>query len=154
MRALLQRVSNASVDADGEVLGRIGAGLVALLAVRREDVEDDARYIVNKTVNLRIFPDDDGKFNRSALETGAEILAVSQFTLYGDTRKGRRPSSTDSAPPEHAELMFNRSVELFRESGLVVQTGRFRAHMTVTMSNDGPVTLMVDSADRQRPRRG
>ena len=153
MRALLQRVSDASVVVEGEFLGRIGAGLVVLVGVSREDDEEDARYIAYKTLNLRIFADDEGRFNHSALETGAELLVVSQFTLYGDTRKGRRPSFIDSASPELAEPLFDRTVEMFRESGLVVQTGRFQARMTVGLSNDGPVTIMLDSADRHRPRR-
>ena len=154
MRALVQRVSDASVAIDGEVVGRIGPGLVVLVGVSRQDDDEDARYIVGKTINLRIFADKEGRFNRSALEIGAELLVVSQFTLYGDTRRGRRPSFTDAAPPEQAESLFNRTLELFRESGLVVQTGRFQAHMTVSIHNDGPVTIMLDSADRTRPRTG
>lgn len=154
MRVLLQRVSDASVTVEGETVGQIGAGLLVLLGVSRDDDEGDARYIADKTVNLRIFADNEGKFNRSALETGAELLIVSQFTLYGDTRKGRRPSFISSAATEQAEPLFNRTVEMFEESGLVVQTGRFQANMTVGLNNDGPVTIMLDSADRQRPRKG
>ncbi len=154
MRALVQRVSGASVTVDGEVIGQIGRGLVVLLGIATWDGEDEARYIVDKTVNLRIFPDEEGRFNRSALDAGAELLVVSQFTLYGDTRRGRRPSFTDAAPPERAQELFQRTVELFRESGLKVETGRFQAHMLVSIQNDGPVTIMLDSADRERPRRG
>ena len=154
MRALVQRVSEASVSVAGEVVGRIGSGLVILLGVSKHDSDEDASYIVGKAVNLRIFADDQERFNRSALDIGAELLIVSQFTLYGDTRKGRRPSFTEAAPPEQAEAAFNRVVEMFRESGLTVQTGIFQAHMMVSIQNDGPVTIMLDSADRGRPRRG
>jgi D-tyrosyl-tRNA(Tyr) deacylase len=142
------------VAIDGEVVGRIGPGLVILLGISRHDTEEDAPYIAGKTTNLRIFPDEEGRFNRSALDIGAELLIVSQFTLYGDTRKGRRPSFTEAAAPEDAEAMFDHTVELFRQSGLPVETGRFQAHMMVSIHNDGPVTVMVDSADRERPRRG
>lgn len=154
MRALVQRVSEASVSVAGEIVGRIGPGLVVLLGVSKHDSDEDASYIVGKAVNLRIFADDQERFNRSALDIGAELLIVSQFTLYGDTRKGRRPSFTEAAPPEQAEAAFNRVVEMFRESGLTVQTGIFQAHMMVSIQNDGPVTIMLDSADRGRPRRG
>lgn len=154
MRALLQRVSSASVEVDGETLGQIGAGLVVLLGISREDTEKEAAYIATKTVNLRIFSDPDGKFNLSALDVGAELLLVSQFTLYGDTRKGRRPSFVGAADPGVAGPMFDRAVELFRETGLQVQTGRFQAYMNVTIHNDGPVTIMLDTADADRPRRG
>ena len=154
MRALLQRVSSASVEVDGETLGQIGAGLVVLLGISREDTEKEAAYIATKTVNLRIFSDPDGKFNLSALDVGAELLLVSQFTLYGDTRKGRRPSFVGAADPGVAGPMFDRAVELFRETGLQVQTGRFQAYMNVTIHNDGPVTIMLDTAGADRPRRG
>ncbi len=154
MRALLQRVSYASVEVDGETLGQIGSGLVVLLGISREDTEKEAAYIATKTVNLRIFSDPDGKFNLSALDVGAELLLVSQFTLYGDTRKGRRPSFVGAADPGVAGPMFDRAVELFRETGLQVQTGRFQAYMNVTIHNDGPVTIMLDTADTGRPRRG
>ena len=154
MRALLQRVSQASVEVDGQVVGNIGPGLVVLLGVAQDDTEDEARHIVTKTANLRIFNDEEGRFNRSALDVGAEILIVSQFTLYGDTRKGRRPSFLDAAIPEQAEQLYLRTAELFKETGLTVQTGTFQAHMMVSLTNDGPVTIMLDTADRERPRRG
>ena len=154
MRALVQRVASASVAVDDEMVGHIGPGLVVLLGISRQDDEEAARYIVDKTVNLRVFPDDQGRFNFSPLDIGAELLIVSQFTLYGDTRKGRRPSFTEAAPPEKAEVLFNRTVEIFRVTGLTVETGRFQAHMLVSIYNDGPVTIMLDSADRERPRRG
>lgn len=138
---------------DDEVVGRIGSGLVVLVGVSRQDEDEDAQYVVSKAINLRIFADEQGRFNRSALEIEAELLIVSQFTLYGDTRKGRRPSFIEAAPPEQAELLIARTVELFRESGLTVETGRFQAHMVVSIENDGPVTIMLDSADRGRSRR-
>ena len=152
MRALVQRVSHASVAVGDEMVGRIGRGLVVLLGISRQDGEENDRYIVDKAINLRIFADDEGRFNRSALDIGAELLIISQFTLYADTRRGRRPSFTDAAPPEQAEALFNRTVDRFKESGLKVQSGRFQAHMMVSIHNDGPVTIMLDSAER--PRRG
>ena len=154
MRALVQRASQASVTIADEEVGSIGQGLVILLGISRCDSEEDAYYIVGKVLNLRIFGDDEGRFERSALDTGAELLIISQFTLYGDTRRGRRPSFTEAAPTEQAESLFERTLQLFGESDLQVRTGRFQAHMVVSIDNDGPVTLMVDSADRQRPRRG
>ena len=154
MRALLQRVSQASVEVDSHVVGSIGPGLVVLLGVAQNDTEDEARHIVNKTANLRIFNDEEGRFNRSAVDVGAELLIVSQFTLYGDTRKGRRPSFLDAALPEQAEQLYLRTAELFKETGLTLQTGTFQAHMLVSLTNDGPVTIMLDTADRERPRRG
>ena len=154
MRALAQRVSRASVSVAGETVGEIGAGLLLLLGFSDDDTDEDATYIVGKTLNLRIFADDEGRFDRSALDTGAELLLVSQFTLYADTRRGRRPSFSRAAPPDVAEAMFARAVEMFRQSGLRVQTGVFQAHMVVESANDGPVTIMLDSADRARPRRG
>ncbi len=127
---------------------------MVLLGVSRQDGEEDARYIASKTVNLRIFADDEGRFNRSAMNIGAEFLIVSQFTLYSDTRKGRRPGFTEAAPPDQAEALFDRTVKLFKESELKVETGRFQAHMMVSIQNDGPVTIMLDSEDLERPRRG
>ena len=149
----MQRVTRASVAAGAETLGCIGPGLVVLVGFGREDDEATARYIVDKTVNLRIFADDAGKFDRSALDTGAELLIVSQFTLYGDTRRGRRPSFTDAAPPDQAAPMFERTLEMFKRTGLKTETGRFQAHMLLSIHNDGPVTIILDSADRERPRR-
>ena len=154
MRALIQRVSRASVSVDGETIGRISSGLVALIGVAREDSQAQIDYIVNKTVNLRIFPDSDGRFDRSALDVGAELLAISQFTLYADTRRGRRPGFSQAAPPNEAAAIFESVLTAFRETGLTVQTGRFQAHMTVEIVNDGPVTIMLDSDDLDRPRRG
>ena len=154
MRALVQRASKASVSVDDEVIGRIGPGLVVFLGISREDTDEEAGYIAAKVVNLRIFADESGRFDRSALDTGAELLVVSQFTLYADTRRGRRPSFAEAAPPDQAEPLVERTVALLKESGLVVETGRFHERMLVSIDNDGPVTVMVDSADRERPRRG
>ena len=154
MRALVQRVSEASVEVGGEPVGTIGQGLLVLLGVSRDDGEDEARYIVGKAANLRIFNDEAGQFNRSALDIGAEFLIVSQFTLYGDTRKGRRPSFLEAALPEDAARLFDSAVQLFRDTGLTTKTGTFQAHMMVSLTNDGPVTIMLDSADRERVRRG
>ena len=154
MRAVVQRVSKASVAVGDEEVGRIGPGLLLLLGVSSNDGEEEARYIADKTLNLRIFPDSNGRFDRSALDIGAQVLVVSQFTLYGDTRRGRRPSFTGAAPPEQASSLVERTVALLAESGLRVETGRFQAHMAVSLVNDGPVTIMLDSDDRDRPRRG
>ena len=154
MRALIQRVCGASVSVDGEVLGRIGAGLVVFVGVARGDSQAQTDYIVGKTVNLRIFPDSDGRFDRSALDAGAELLAISQFTLYADTRRGRRPGFAQAAPPDEAAETFENVLAALRETGLKVETGRFQAHMMVEIHNDGPVTIMLDSDDLARPRRG
>ena len=154
MRAVLQRVREATVTVDGGTVGSIGRGLVVLLAVGRDDDDEDAPYVVDKTANMRIFPDEDGHMNRSALEVGAELLVVSQFTLYGNTRKGRRPSFADAAPAEAAAVRFDDAVERFRATGLRVETGRFREMMDVALVNDGPVTIWLDSAERHRSRRG
>ena len=154
MRALIQRVTSAWVTIDDAEVGRIGHGLVALLGVAEGDDESDARYLVDKIVNMRIFADDQGRFNRSALDTGGELLVVSQFTLHADTRRGRRPDFTAAADPETANRLYERAVAMFRETGLTVATGEFQAYMQVSLHNDGPVTIMVDSADRGRPRRG
>ena len=154
MRALVQRVARASVTVEDDVVGQIEKGLVVFIGVGQDDGDEDARYVVEKVVNLRIFDDEAGRFNISALEAAAHLLVISQFTLYADVRKGRRPSFTNAAPPEEAEALFERTVSLFRETGLRVETGRFQQRMLVDIQNDGPVTLMVDSADRHRSRRG
>ena len=154
MRALLQRVSSASLTVDGLHHGSIGVGFVVLLGVTEGDSVDDARHLVDKTVNLRVFPDDVGRFNHSLLEVGGSLMVVSQFTLYADTRKGRRPSFVRAAQPEVAEPLYEQAVALFREACPTVVTGVFGGHMVVEIHNDGPVTIMLDSADRQLPRRG
>jgi D-tyrosyl-tRNA(Tyr) deacylase len=153
MRALVQRVANASVTIEDDVVGQIQNGLVVFLGVGHNDNEDDARYVVDKVVNLRIFDDEDGRFNFSALDTAAHLLLISQFTLYADVRRGRRPSFTDAAPPEEAEALYEMTVSLFKETGLQLETGHFQQHMVVDVQNNGPVTIMVDSADRHSPRR-
>ncbi|MDP6102895.1 MAG: D-aminoacyl-tRNA deacylase [Dehalococcoidia bacterium] len=154
MRALIQRVLRASVTVDGFVTGSIGPGLVVLLGIGRADSHEDATYLAEKTANLRIFSDSENRFNLSALEIGGELLLISQFTLYADTRKGRRPSFVDAAPPEEARQLFEQAVVIFREQGLKVETGQFQQYMRVELLNDGPVTLLLDSADRHRGRRG
>jgi len=148
VKALLQRVSQASVSIGGEVVGKIGRGLVVLVGVAGGDGDKDIDYLVQKTANLRIFPDDDGRFNLSALDIGGELLLVSQFTLLADTRKGRRPSFVAAAPPQEAAGLFDRFVEQARATGLRVETGRFQEHMMVEIHNDGPVTILLDSREK------
>ena len=145
MRACVQRVSEASVSIDGSVVGRIGRGLVVLLGVAQEDNEDNARQMAKKLVDLRIFEDDEGKMNRSLADLGGGMLVVSQFTLLGDCRKGRRPSFVAAAPPDAAEQLYESFVSVVVSKGIEVATGRFRAHMDVALINDGPVTLLLDS---------
>lgn len=152
MIAVVQRVSRASVTVDSETVATIGQGLVVLVGVRRADSEDDAKYLADKTANLRIFSDPAGKFNLSALDLAAEVLVVSQFTLLGETRKGRRPSFTEAAAPDEAEPLLERLVQALRDTGLSVSTGRFQQHMLVEIHNDGPVTIVIDSQERLRPR--
>ena len=152
MRALVQRVAEASVEIEGGEVGRIGPGLLVFLGVSADDEEADADYLVPKIVNLRIFADDANRFNLSALDRGAEILVVSQFTLYADTRRGRRPDFTRAATPELAERLYDYTVSLLELTGLTVAAGRFQAYMQVKSQNDGPATIMLDSADRHRSR--
>jgi len=148
VKALLQRVTSASVSVAGEVVGSIGRGLVVFVGVANGDTEKDARYLAQKTVNLRIFSDQESRFNLSALDIKGELLLVSQFTLLADTRKGRRPSFTDAAPPAQAEALFQQFVEQVKATGLKVETGRFQQYMQVEIHNDGPVTIMLDSKDK------
>ena len=148
MKAVLQRVTGASVSVAGEVVGRIGRGLVVFVGVANGDTEKDAQYLTQKMVNLRIFSDDEGKFNLSALEIKGELLIISQFTLLADTRKGRRPSFTEAAPPAQAEELFNYFVEQAGTSGLKVETGHFQQYMQVEIHNDGPVTILLDSREK------
>jgi D-tyrosyl-tRNA(Tyr) deacylase len=153
MRAVIQRVSQASVSVRGESVASIGRGLLVLLALGRGDTPEDAAYVVDKTAGMRIFPDADGKFDRSAVDVGAEMLVVSQFTLYGDTRRGRRPSFTEAAAPADAAAMFDDALARFRATGLRVETGVFQEVMDVSLVNEGPVTIWLDSLDRHQPRR-
>lgn len=145
MRAVVQRVSEASVTVEGSVTGRIGAGLCVLVGVGPEDVEDDARWLASKVIELRIFEDEAGKMNRSLLDTGGALLAISQFTLFGDARQGRRPAFTAAASPELAKPLYDRFCALCRERKVEVQEGVFRATMQVRIVNEGPVTLLLDS---------
>ncbi len=148
MKALLQRVTRASVSVGGEVVGRIGQGLVVFVGVASGDTEKDAQYLAQKIVELRIFPDEEVRFNLSALDIKGELLVVSQFTLLADTRKGRRPSFIEAAPPAQAEEIFERFVEQARATGLRVDTGRFQQYMQVEIHNDGPVTILLDSREK------
>jgi D-tyrosyl-tRNA(Tyr) deacylase len=145
MRAVVQKVSAASVSVDQEVISRIGRGLLVLLGVAKTDAESAADYLSAKIAHLRIFEDPDGKLNRSLLEVGGEMLVVSQFTLLGDCRKGRRPSFTEAADPDHAMRLYEHFILQTARLGIAVQAGRFQALMAVSLVNDGPVTLIVES---------
>jgi len=145
MRAIVQRVNTASVEVEGQLVGRIDEGLLILLGVTHADTEVDADYMLDKIVNLRIFDDDQGKMNRSLMDVGGSLLVVSQFTLFGDARRGRRPSYTDAAPPEKANSLYEYFVAKARQSGTDVATGTFQAMMNVSLVNSGPVTIMLDS---------
>ena len=155
MKAVIQRVNSASVDVEGETVGSINTGLLMLIGVTHDDTEDDIAYLVEKVVNLRIFPAETGDsgFDRSVKDVDGSLLLVSQFTLYASTRKGRRPGFTDAARPEISEPMFNRVVDEFRATGTMVETGKFGASMNVTLENAGPATFILDTADRLAPRR-
>jgi D-tyrosyl-tRNA(Tyr) deacylase len=145
MRAVIQRVSQAQVTVDGAVTGKIDRGLLVLLGVTKPDTAEDARFLAEKVLNLRIFSDDESKMNLSVLDVRGELLVVSQFTLYGDCRKGRRPSFDAAAPAEQARTLYEKFVEAAGASGLRVATGVFQAHMEVSLINDGPVTLILES---------
>jgi D-tyrosyl-tRNA(Tyr) deacylase len=144
MRILIQRVTHASVTVDGKTVASIGHGLVILLGIGARDIEEQARFLAEKVAQLRIFEDDESKFNLSLLDVKGEAIVVSQFTLYGDTRKGRRPSFTGAMPPEAAEAMYRRFVQLLEGSGLNLATGVFGAKMEVEIVNDGPVTFILE----------
>ena len=145
MRAVVQRVARGSVSVEGQVVGEIGKGYVILLGVAEDDTEKDAAYLADKIANLRIFPDDEGKMNRSILDVGGSVLVVSQFTLLGDCRNGRRPSFIQAARPEKADPLYNWFTKALEEMGLAVATGQFQTDMLVEIANDGPVTILVDS---------
>lgn len=145
MRAVVQRVTEAGVTVENETVGAIGSGLMVLIGVKKEDTDKDLKYIVEKVQNLRVFDDENGVMNRSVVDVGGSILAVSQFTLYGDARGGRRPSYFTAAGPEMANELYERAVAAWRENGIHVETGRFRTEMKVSLVNDGPVTILLDS---------
>lgn len=147
MRAVVQRVTESKVVVDGEIVGEIGQGLLVLLGVGKKDGLKDVEYLAGKIVNLRIFEDDEGKMNRSLLDIGGQALIVSQFTLWGDCRKGRRPSFIDAAPPDAAEKLYLEFVDKAASYGIKTQTGRFGAMMQVDLVNDGPVTLIIESPE-------
>lgn len=153
MRAVVQRVTRARVSVGGERLADIGLGMLVLLGVKRGDTAEEAAKLADKVANLRIFEDAEGKFNLSAQEIGGAFLVVSQFTLYGDTRRGRRPSFTDAAPPDVAEPLVEHFAHVLRSAGHRVEEGRFQAHMQVELVNDGPVTIILDTEELARPRR-
>lgn len=146
MRAVVQKVSSSKVTVDGEITGQINEGLLVLLGVTHEDTSKDVDYMIDKTLNLRIFEDEDGKMNLSLKDIGGELLVVSQFTLYGDCRKGRRPSFSEAAKPEFANELYEEYVAKAKAEGIKVGTGRFRTHMVVDITNEGPVTMLLDSS--------
>lgn len=145
MRVVLQRVSKASVTVEGRTVGAIGKGVLILLGVGNEDAESDVAYLAEKIAHLRIFPDEEGRMNRSLVDVGGSALVVSQFTLFGDCRRGRRPSYGDAAPPEKAQTLYEAFVDALRTQGVPVETGVFQAMMDVSLVNEGPVTLLLDS---------
>jgi len=146
MRAVIQRVSSAQVSVGGQVVGQIGLGFLVLLGVAPSDGEQEAQYLARKIVGLRVFDDNDGKMNLALADVGGSVLAVSQFTLYGDVRKGRRPSFIDAARPEHAEPLYECFCRMLAAEGVAVQQGVFQAHMQISLANTGPVTLWMDTA--------
>ena len=150
MKLVLQRVVKASVLVHDITVGSIGPGLLAFLGVGREDTSEDADYLIDKVLHLRVFPDESYKMNRNVAEAGGALLIISQFTLYGDCRRGRRPSFDLAAPPQQAQALYDYFVEQARRSSVPVQTGVFQAMMEVHLVNDGPVTILMDSADRKR----
>ena len=145
MRVVVQRVTEARVTVAQEIVGKIGPGLCILLGVGKEDTQSNAHLLADKVSNLRIFEDDLGKMNRSIIDSGGELLVISQFTLYGDCRKGNRPSFTDAAAPAEVDRLYQYFTERLRQAGLKVATGRFQAHMKVALVNDGPVTFVLES---------
>ena len=153
MRVVIQRVSRARVTVEAETTGESGPGLLVYLGIGPDDGDREVEWLTTKVAELRIFPDDQGRFDRSVTDIGGSVLVVSQFTLYADTRRGRRPSFIDAAPPEVAAPLVEAVMAALRDRGLMVAGGRFGAHMLVDAVNDGPVTIVLDSVDRERPRR-
>ena len=154
MRAVIQRVSQAKVVVDGQTVGEVGRGFLVLLGVGKGDTADDAAYIARKIANLRVFTDAAGKMNLALSDVEGEVLAVSKFTLYADTRGGNRPSFTEAASPDDGKRLYNQFCDLLSKQGIHVEIGVFQAHMDVHLVNDGPVTIWLDSAERSRPSRG
>ncbi len=152
MRAVIQRVSSASVSVEGAVVGQIGRGFLVLLGVRRGDTRDDAAYLARKVARLRVFSDEAGKMNLGLAEAEGAVLAVSQFTLYADTRGGNRPSFTEAAAPDDGKRLYHQFCELLRDEDIEVQQGIFQTDMKVSLVNDGPVTIIVDSSERLKPK--
>ena len=148
MKIVLQRVSKASVSISNKTFSSIENGLVLLVGIGQTDEAKDIEYLVQKITNMRLFPSDNGNFDISVKEANYEILLISQFTLYGNTRKGRRPSFTEAAPPEKANVIFNQLTNDFKKTGVITKTGKFQSHMVVNILNDGPVTIMIDSKDK------
>jgi D-aminoacyl-tRNA deacylase len=146
MRAVIQRVSKASVTVGSEVTGKIGPGLLVFLGIHKDDQEQEIKWMVDKIINLRIFEDENGKMNRSLIESRGAMLVVSQFTLYGDCRKGRRPGYSSAAPPESAKSLYQKFIAAVKQKDIPTASGRFQAHMDVELVNDGPVTLLLDSS--------
>ncbi len=146
MRAVIQRVSKASVTVDSKITGEIGPGLLVLLGIHKDDREQEIKWMVEKVINLRIFEDENGKMNRSLVDSNGAMLVVSQFTLYGDCRKGRRPGYSSAAPPEKAKSLYQQFIDSVQQKDIFVASGRFQAHMDVELVNDGPVTLLLDSS--------
>ncbi|WP_058307286.1 D-aminoacyl-tRNA deacylase [Gracilibacillus massiliensis] len=152
MKVVLQRAYNASVEVGEEVVGKIDHGFVALVGVTQQDTDVDVDYLVNKTVNLRVFEDEEGKMNLSLKDVGGSVLSISQFTLYGDTRKGRRPNFMNAAKPEDAEKLYQQFNEKLQAEGIHVETGAFGEMMNVSLTNNGPVTMIIDSEDRNKKK--
>jgi D-tyrosyl-tRNA(Tyr) deacylase len=152
LRLVIQRVKEAKVTVSGSTTGAIRSGLLVLIGISREDTREEADYMLDKLLGLRIFPDDNGKMNRNIGEAGGALLLVSQFTLYGDCRKGRRPSFDRAAPPQHAQALYEYLVESARQGNVAVETGIFQASMEVHLINDGPVTILLDSDDRRKEK--
>lgn len=146
MRAVIQRVSRASVTVDSKITGTIQAGLLVLLGIHKDDSEKEIKWLTEKIITLRIFEDNEGKMNRSLIDTGGAMLIVSQFTLYGDCRKGRRPGYSTAALPNHAKILYHEFIDTIKNKGIKTASGKFQAHMDVELVNDGPVTLLLDSS--------